>query len=119
MIDNRLGTEIGYVFREARAERQNAHYRMVPKGRQRCRICRYYLPWSSECENVIGTVSPSGWCEWFFEMRKPGIGKPQEPEVKITSNMLDAGLYVLEEHGLGADKKLVEKIYTEMVLADV
>jgi hypothetical protein len=38
-----------------------AHYQLMPNGRQRCGVCANFLP-PSDCRIVAGPISPNGWC---------------------------------------------------------
>lgn len=41
-----------------------AKYQDHPNGQQRCEICLQFRPPSS-CNIVEGTISPTGWCQFF------------------------------------------------------
>ena len=43
-----------------------AHYQLMPNGRQRCGVCANYLP-PSECRIVAGPISPNGWCRNYTQ----------------------------------------------------
>ena len=41
-----------------------AKYQTSPKGQQRCEICVNFQP-PAACRFVAGTISSSGWCQFF------------------------------------------------------
>jgi hypothetical protein len=42
----------------------DAKYQSTPNGQQRCEICLQFEP-PDHCKIVQGTISASGWCQYF------------------------------------------------------
>jgi hypothetical protein len=40
-------------------------YQESPKNGEMCRDCMHFLPDTSECKLVEGTINPDGWCRLF------------------------------------------------------
>jgi hypothetical protein len=49
---------------EAKTPKNQAGYKDEPNGKARCDSCAQFLPPGS-CKLVQGSVSPSGWCNFF------------------------------------------------------
>jgi hypothetical protein len=47
-----------------KASKSEAGYKDAPNGGQRCDVCAQFLP-PTGCKLVAGSVSPSGWCNFF------------------------------------------------------
>jgi hypothetical protein len=48
----------------------NAKYQAQPKNGAHCSQCNYYIPGPSPtangtCKQVVGSISPNGWCQFF------------------------------------------------------
>jgi hypothetical protein len=54
----------GRASANAKVSQSEAHYRDTPSGSSSCEKCRQFQP-PSACKLVDGTVSPSGWCNFF------------------------------------------------------
>ena len=42
----------------------DAMYQTMPKDDQRCGLCSNFVP-PNACQLVQGTISPTGWCQYF------------------------------------------------------
>lgn len=49
---------------QQKASKQEAKYQDQPKGQQRCDICVNFQP-PDQCRFVSGTISKTGWCQFF------------------------------------------------------
>lgn len=53
----------------AKAPKKAFRYQETPLDGKKCSDCIYYLPETSECKMVEGSISPDGWCTIYMKKK--------------------------------------------------
>ncbi|MFL5255808.1 MAG: hypothetical protein ACJ8AI_23500 [Rhodopila sp.] len=59
-----LAATAGPVLAREELSKTEAKYQDHPNGQQRCAICLRFRP-PGTCRIVAGSISPTGWCQFF------------------------------------------------------
>lgn len=57
--------EMNDIATLGQVSKPEAKYQDMPVGGQRCADCKHFLM-PNKCNVVQGTVSPNGWCEYYY-----------------------------------------------------
>ena len=55
----------------AKTTKAIVNYQLTPNNGNRCGLCMHFIPATNECKIVDGSISPNGWCKFFYKNPKP------------------------------------------------